>query len=120
MAMTSWSGNSGDRNPTFERKEGASVTGLYTGKRSVTTKIGPANLYTIEQPDHTKIDLWSCKILDDFFGAITVGTEVDIKYLGKKKTEGGKTFHSWDLKYDKDTMPQTDIESEAGDILDEI
>jgi hypothetical protein len=118
MTMTSWTQSAGDRNPTFDRKEGASLKGIYTGKRVVNTKLGPANLYTIADKDDKKTDVWGTQILDSFFGSMTVGTEVEIKYLGKKKSaKGPSSFHAWELNYDKDTMPEKDITDEIDDIF---
>jgi len=119
MSMTAWTG--GERNPTFERKDGASIKGIYRGKRSVNTKLGEANLYTLEGTDGKKTDLWGTQILDNFFGAMTIGTEVEVKYLGKKKSSKGPgEFHSWELNYNKDTMPSEDIVADAKDIFGEV
>lgn len=120
MTMTAWTQTTGERNPTFERKEGASIKGIYTGKRVVNTKLGPANLYTIADKDDKKTDLWGTQILDNFFSSMTIGTEVEVKYLGKKKSaKGPGSFHSWELNYDKDTMPEKDIIEEAQSIFGE-
>jgi len=100
-----------ERNDTWERKEGAVLEGLYIEKRQVITENGESMLYTIEKKDHEKIDLWGTKMLDDFFKNIPIGTDVQIKYLGKKKTaKGGKTYHAFEFGYDKETMPEGDFD----------
>ena len=116
--MVAWNQTTEDRNPTFDRKEGASIKGIYGGKRAVNTKLGPANLYTIEDKDGKKTDMWGTQILDSFFNAIKIGTEVDIKYLGKKKSaKGPSSFHAWELNYDKDTMPEKDINDSIEEVF---
>ena len=106
-----------ERNDMWERKEGESLEGLYVNKRIVTTENGESMLYTIEKKGGKKIDLWGTKIIDDFFKNMVIGTDVQIKYLGKKKTaKGGKTYHAFELGWDKDTAPATadDVAKEFG------
>jgi len=107
------------RNDTWERKEGASVEGVYARKRTVTTENGESRLYTIEKKGGKEIDLWGTKMLDDFFTNMVIGTDVQIKYIGKKKTaKGGKTYHDYELGYNKDTAPAKDIVDVAKEEFD--
>ena len=94
------------RNDMWERKEGGVLEGLYVNKRIVVTPNGESALYTIEKKGGKKMDFWGTKMLDDFFKNTPIGTDVQIKYVGKQATKkGGKTFHAFELGRDLETMP---------------
>jgi hypothetical protein len=98
-----------ERNEVWEKKVGESLEGLYVNKRIVTTESGDSTLYTIETKNGKRVDLWGTKIIDDFFKNMVIGTDVQIKYLGKEKTEkGGRTYHNFELGWDKETAPRVD------------
>ena len=109
-----------ERNETWEKKEGGSLEGIYTNKRIVTTENGESMLYTIEKKGGKKVDLWGTKMIDDFFKNMVIGTDVQIKYLGKKKTaKGGKTYCAFELGWDKETAPEGP-EKDIADVANEV
>jgi len=105
-----------DRNPTWEKEVGSILEGVYVGKRTLMTENGETRLYTVEKKGGEKIDVWSSATIDNFLGNMPIGTEIQIKYLGKEKSKkGGREYHNFEFGYNKETMPDKDIIDMAHD-----
>lgn len=127
MAYTQFTG--GERYPSWNSakenkdfKEGAILEGIYKSKREVRTANGVSMLYAVETPKEI-MGVWGTKILDDFFGAMPIGTQIKLTYLGLlQPKKGGRPYHGYQCDYDKETMekvvpmdPDTKLVKEAVD-----
>lgn len=105
--------------PTWNEddEKGASIKGVVTEKREISTEKGEFPLMVIDKGGGEMEAVWcSRKILKDFFSFVREGVYVEIEYLGKEKTKQGRDFHAYKLDYDKDTIKDV----EGIDIFDDI
>lgn len=112
MAMTKWKGDqvpawNTDKNEDF--KKGSTLVGVYTSKKEVVTGKGTSMLYEVDKGGGKMVAVWGTKKLDDFFGAMPLGTKIGLTYLGKVKLKSGNTFHDFELEYDEETMLEDEI-----------
>lgn len=116
MAMKKWTGNMDTE--IFEKEKGNTLKGVYTGKR---VNVGPneSTLYNVEQKGGEVMSIWSDSIVTNFFDNIPVGSMVEIKYLGKEKSDKtGRTYHNYDISYDDSTADkQAKIDKELEDVV---
>lgn len=66
------------------------IKGVYMSKRVVSTKYGEREIYQIETPTHSLVDIWETAMLKREFMNTMEGTEVRIEYMGKEQTDKGQ------------------------------
>jgi len=87
---------------SWDFKVNKRIAGVYTGNRMVTTKFGDRAIYTIETPNHTRVDVWETAMLKRAFEKTNVGQRVRIEYLGKEQTEKGQQVNTF--KFQRETL----------------
>jgi len=75
--------------------------------------VGPneSTIYTVKSMDGKLYSFWGSTLLDDRLGAVELGDEIKVEYLGKVKSEKtGREYRNYDVfsrseKVDADEVP---------------
>ena len=84
-----WSTKDWEKNKTLQ--------GVLTGVRE---NVGPnqSKIWTIEEPDGNRIDIWGTAVLDIRLADIPQGSEVKIEYFGSEKNPAtGRTYKKFEV-----------------------
>jgi len=107
----------GEQAPTFEKEKGNVLEGVFSRTRTITTKNGEQNMFTVDQKGGGAMDVWGDTVLSNFFTNIPKGSMVKITCLGKEKSEkSGRTFNNYELEYDDSTADIVDVAREEFDL----
>jgi hypothetical protein len=98
--------------PSHSFIESEEFHGILVAKQE---NVGPNNskLFTIEVSGSKgkKESVWGSAVLDKLF-QLTIGTEVWITYLGKKKGKRGTDFKDYKIEFDDSTADIADVAKE--------
>ena len=92
--------NEGSYNPNWDFSQNKEVIGLYDSKRENVGNF-KSNVYTLEQEDGKKVDVWGCTTLDQAMEGIKTGMLVKIVYTGLKDIGRGNPLKLFEV-YQKD------------------
>jgi hypothetical protein len=80
---------------------GAKISGAYIGSHPAKTKFGDRTVYTLEQSNHERIDIWGTAMLVRAFEKTTIGQRVRIEYKGKEQTDKGQQINTFKFQREK-------------------
>lgn len=87
-------------NEPLELQEGKEYAVKYVKTWSPMFDGKPRTVHMVEFEGKNR-DIYGSKMLDDTLAQVEPGTTVYIKYLGKKKLEGGNTFKEYSIEVDE-------------------
>lgn len=79
------------------------LEGYYLGSKNVKTSTGESVIQVFQTPKGN-VGAWGTKELNDKLGQIAAGTMTLVEYKGKRKLQGGKTLHTYDVSQDTDNV----------------
>lgn len=89
----SWNGNDDEGN--FKLEEGASIQGVYKGKRSEVGK-NDGVIYEIETDDGLK-GVWESTVIKTKMREVSEGDAVKIVYKGQTKSKSGREYYDYEV-----------------------
>jgi hypothetical protein len=89
-----WETSSG-QSASWDFRKDKTIRGVYVGKHNASSKFGERELYTLEDKDGNKTDVWQTAVLKREFDNTPIGTEVRIQYQGKQQTDKGQQVNTF-------------------------